>query len=186
MLNEYSLSNVLLLVFQILLPLIIYIVSFTYVSDEQSAWYEALKFKTGQNILSGNKGIFVGCIVYIFTGVASLLVINAQQKKIINEDVLTTKTKLENFLDKEKESNIHLFLFPLMILLSNIGFIVAYQINNFLTHIILSLTSVVICLYLMFHYYRTISRNISLLLLPLLLWQLFNVIYFSIGIVETK
>lgn len=186
MLNEYSLSNVLLLVFQILLPLIIYIVSFTYVSDEQSAWYEALKFKTGQNILSGNKGIFIGCVVYIFTGVASLLIINAQQKKIINEDVLVVKSKLQNFLDKEKESNIHLFLFPLMIMFSNIGFVVAYQINNFLTHIILTSISAVICLYLMIHYYRTISRNISFLLFPLLLWQVFNITYFSIGIVETK
>ena len=186
MLNEYSLSNVLLLVFQILLPLIIYIVSFTYVSDEQSAWYESLKFKTGQNILSGNKGMFVGCVVYIFTGVASLLIINAQQKKIINEDALMPKSKLQNFLDKEKESNIHLFLFPIMILLSNIGFVVAYQIHNFLTHIILSAFSGVICLYLMFHYYRTISRNISFLLLPLLLWQFFNVVYYGIGIVEEK
>lgn len=141
MLNEYSLSNVLLLVFQILLPLIIYIISFTYVSDEQSTWYESLKFKTGQNILSGNKGIFVGCVVYIFTGVASLLIINSQQKKIINEDGLLGKSKLENFLDREKESNVHLFLFPLMILFSNIGFVVAYQINNFLTHIWLSTTT---------------------------------------------
>jgi hypothetical protein len=181
--NEYSFANVLLLCFQIILPLLIYIISFTYVSDSQSNWFNNVKLKSTANIISGNKGTFIGCVVYILTGIASLLIIDFyHHKNMTGLDRVGNKI-LTRYFEAEKESNIHFFLFPTMVLISNLGFIVAYQTKDFLTHTILTCFGIVINLYLMFHYSRTISYNIALLLLPLLLWQIFNVAYYGTGII---
>lgn len=184
--NEYSFGNILLLCFQIILPLLIYIISFTFVSDDQTEWFNNLKFNSGSNIISGNKGIFIGCIVYILTGVASLLIIDFHHFKNITGQERIGNKILTQYFEAEKRSSLHFYLFPIMILISNLGFIVAYQTKDFLTHIILNALAIVINLYLMFHYSRSISYNIALLLLPLLLWQVFNVIYYSIGVMTDK
>lgn len=181
--NEYSFANVILLCFQIILPLLIYIISFTYVSDEQSNWFNNVKLKSTVNIISGNKGTFIGCVVYILTGMASLLIIDFYHNKNMTGAERIGNKILTRYFEAEKDSNIHFFLFPTMILLSNLGFIVAYQTKDFLTHTILTCFGIVMNLYLMFHYSRTISYNIALLLLPLLLWQIFNVAYYGTGII---
>lgn len=180
--NEYSFGNVLLLCFQIILPLLIYIISFTYVSDAQSKWFNSLDFNAGVNIISGNKGIFIGCVVYILTGVASLLVMDFYHHKNTNGLERLGKKIWTKYFTAEKESTWHFYLFPIMLLLSNLGFIIAYQTKEFLPHIIMNSFAAVINLYIMFHYARTISYNVALLLLPLLLWQLFNAIYYGIGV----
>lgn len=181
--NEYSFANVILLCLQIILPLLIYIISFTYVSDEQSNWFNNVKLKSTVNIISGNKGTFIGCVVYILTGIASLLIIDFyHHKNMTGLDRVGNKI-LTKYFEGEKESSIHFYLFPTMILISNLGFVVAYQTKDFLTHTILTCFGIVINLYLMFHYARTISYNVSLLLLPLLLWQIFNVAYYGTGII---
>ncbi|QKE44527.1 hypothetical protein Yalta_080 [Yalta virus] len=180
--NEYSFGNVLLLCFQIILPLLIYIISFTFVSDTQSKWFNDLSFNTGANIITGNKGIFIGCVVYILTGVASLLVMDFYHHKNTQGTERLGKKLWTKYFTSEKESTWHFYLFPIMLLLSNLGFIIAYQTKEFLPHIIMNSIGALINLYIMFHYARTISYNIALLLLPLLLWQLFNIIYYGIGV----
>lgn len=177
--NEYSFGNILLLCFQIILPLLIYIISFTYVSDDQTTWYNNLKSINNFNIISGNKGIFIGCIVHILTGIASLLIIDSQYYKNITGNSRVGNKILTEYFKGEKESNIHLFLFPIMVFISNLGFIIAYQLKDFLTHVILNGIAIIICIYLMFHYARSISYNVSLLLLPMLLWQIFNIVYYG-------
>lgn len=179
---EYSFSNVLLLIFQVILPFIIYILSFSYVSDNQNKWFTELEFNSKANIISGSKGIFIGSIVFILTGIASLLVIDFHHYKNTTGMERSGKKILTEIFKIESKWILHFFLFPLMILFSNLGYVVAYHSKDFKTHIALTSISLALNLYLMFHYSRTISYTILLLLLPLFVWQILNLAYYGSGL----
>lgn len=179
--NEYSLFNILKVCFYFLLVLLIYIISYFYTSSKSSDWLDSILKKSTTNFLSGQKFIFVGVICYSITSVCFLILLDFYNKKAKNPNMeLPNTTVFSNIYPKELDSPLHFYLFPLMIILSNLGMIIGYNSKNLWTHVVFLYLAVLINLYLMLHYARTISINILLLLCPLLFWQIANIIIFSI------
>lgn len=187
--TDYSLSNILMICIQLIIPIIIYLISFEYISDSQQTWYDKLNFKSNINIISGYKGIFIGSVVYFFAGMASIIILDYYYNKTsIKGGSKVNKTNLKQFFKKIYEGNlnqwfhnVHFYLFPLMFLLSNIGFPIAFQTQTFLPHVIFNFIAVFINIGLIFYYYYEISYIVSLFLLPLLSWQIINICTFIMG-----
>lgn len=171
---------------QLIIPLIIYLISVLYISDAQEKWYNNLSFVSDFSIVSGYKGLFLGSIAFFFAGIASLIILDFYYYKSKGgKQRLDLKKFFTDIYNKDETMPFHFYLFPIMILLTTLGMPIAYQTRSFITHIILNVFALIINLYLMFYYVRYISYNISLLLVPLLFWQLFNIIFYSPGILKT-
>lgn len=184
--NDYSLSNILMICIQLIIPTIIYLISFEYISDTQQKWYDNIKLNSNIKIITGYKGIFIGSIVYFFAGMASIIILDYYyNKSSINGG---NRSNLKQFFKKIYEGNlnqwfhnVHFYLFPLMFLLSNIGFPIAFQTQTFLPHVIFNFIATFINIGLICYYYYEISYIVSLFLLPLLAWQIINICTFIMG-----
>lgn len=193
--NDYSLSNILMICIQLIIPIIIYLISFEYVSDAQQQWYESLKVVSNIKVISGYKGLFLGSIAYFFAGMASIIILDYYYNKssINKDDNGGHKNNLKQFFKNiyqknlnEWFHNIHFYIFPLMFLLSNIGFPIAYQTHTFIPHLIFTFLATIINVGLIFYYYYEISYIVSLFLLPLLAWQIINIATFITNDVSTN
>lgn len=187
--SDYSLSNILMICIQLIIPIIIYLISFEYISDSQQTWYDKLNFNSNIKIISGYKGIFIGSIVYFFAGMASIIILDYYYNKSSINGGSINKSNLKQFFKKIYEGNlnqwfhnVHFYLFPLMFLLSNIGFPIAFQTQTFLPHVIFNFIAVFINIGLICYYYYEISYIVSLFLLPLLAWQIINICTFIMGV----
>lgn len=189
LLNNYSLTNIFILCFHIFLPMIIYVITNLFSSSEQQSWFSSLKFDTGFNIFnnsSNSKGFVIGVLCFIITGVANLLILDFFYYKNATGEERSNLVKLcSNFLQSDNDFKLHFYLFPLMIFISNIGFPIALQTHTFMPLVVLLCLGALANLYLMFHYARTISYTISLMLLPLLLWQISTAVCYSSKLVVT-
>lgn len=177
--NDYSLKNLLTICFQMILPIVIYLISFLYITDSQTSWYEAQYTNTTFDFLNGYKGIFLSVVIYLFVGVTVLTIMDYYYYKSVDPEYKNHLKKFfTNIFNKDKTSSIHFYLLPLMIFCSNIGFVIGYMTKTFIPHAILNIISIFINLYLMSYYTRYISVYMALLLSPLLLWQVFNTVYY--------
>lgn len=168
---------------QLIIPIIIYLISFEYISDSQQKWFESLKVVSNVKLIAGYKGMFLGSIAYFFAGMASIIILDYYyNKSSIQNGGGGNKNNLKQFFKKIYEGNlnswfhnIHFYLFPLMFLLSNVGFPIAFQTKNFIPHLIFMFAACLINIGLIFYYYYEISYIVSLFLLPLLTWQIINI-----------
>lgn len=167
---------------QLIIPLVIYLISFMYISDEHSKWYNDLLFTDQNKILSGSKGLFLGCIVFYFTGVAAMVILDYYYKVVKCENRQQFKGVFINFIQGDSNSGTHFWLFPLMILLSTLGFPIAYQTHTFIPHVIMLIIATIFNVYLMIYYMRRVSYVVSILLIPLLVWQIYNIITYIQGV----
>jgi hypothetical protein len=185
--NDYSLSNILMICIQLIIPVILYLISFEYISDSQQNWYEHLKVVSNIKLIAGYKGMFLGSIAYFFSGVASIIILDYYYNKSFMRNNGGVKSNLKQFFKKMYDQspkwygNIHFYLFPLMFLLSNIGFPIAFQSKTFIPHLIFMFIACLINIGLIFFYYYEISYIVSLFLLPLLFWQVLNIATFITG-----
>jgi hypothetical protein len=185
--NDYSLSNILMICIQLIIPVILYLISFEYISDSQQNWYEHLKVVSNIKLIAGYKGMFLGSIAYFFSGVASIIILDYYYNKSFMRNNGGVKSNLKQFFKKMYDQspkwygNIHFYLFPLMFLLSNIGFPIAFQSKTFIPHLIFMFMACLINIGLIFFYYYEISYIVSLFLLPLLFWQVLNIATFITG-----
>lgn len=171
---------------QLIIPLIIYLISVLYISDSQEKWYNDLSFVSDFSIVSGYKGLFLGSLAFFFTGIASLIILDFYYHKTNGGNQrLDLKKFFTGIYNKDETMPFHFYLFPIMILLTNLGMPIAYQTHSFVTHIVFNVIAMIINLYLMFYYVRYISYTVALLLVPLLFWQLFNIIFYSPGVLKT-
>lgn len=181
LLSEYTLTSLLSLCLQLILPIIIFLISFCYISNEQQNWYlKDLKVLSNINILFGNTGIFLGIVIFIFTGIASLLVLNYKFDQKITSD--SSNKFLKNI--NSTISNAHFYMFPIMVLLSTFGYEIAYQTKSFIPHLVMVTISFIINIYLMIFYIRKMSYVISLFLIPMFIWQIINISTFILGTEE--
>lgn len=179
--KNYSLLNVIVICLQIFSPLILYLVSFFYVSRSQSEWMTEKEKKFTTGLLTGTKGLFFGSVSFIFIGIGSLLVLDYFYRKHLgeNNNNFTTFNYLNKMVGQDSDSflnNIHFFVFPIMTILSILGRPISYQSNSFLTEFIFIIISAVMNLYLMYFYSVKISYVISIVLIPLFIWQIINVV----------
>lgn len=184
--EQYTLTNIFMVCIQLIIPLIIYLISVLYISDAQEKWYNGLSFVSDFSIVSGYKGLFLGSIAFFFTGIASLIILDFYYfKSKGGKQRLDLKQFFTDIYNKDETMPFHFYLFPIMILLTNLGMPIAYQTHSFITHIVFNVFALIINLYLMFYYVRYISYTVSLLLVPLLFWQLFNIIFYSPGVLKS-
>lgn len=165
---------------QIIIPFIIFIISIAYVSDEQSDWFNKLQTNFDGNIIKGNKGIFFGTIAFILSGIVSVLTITYKQNLLWyanNIQETSMFRPVDTFIDSLK-SNLEFILFPVMILFSSLGLVVAYQVRTMLPHVVLSFIAMAMNLYLIFSFGTRISITAAALLIPLLVWQIANIVLY--------
>lgn len=165
---------------QIIIPFIIFIISIAYVSDEQSDWFNQLQTNFDANIIKGNKGIFFGTIAFILAGIVSVLTITHKQNLMWyanNVQETSMFRPVDTFIDSLK-SNLEFILFPITILFSSLGLVVAYQVRTMLPHVVLSFIAMAMTLYLIFSFGTRISITAAVLLVPLLVWQIANIVLY--------
>lgn len=182
LLENYSLLNVFVVCIQLFTPLILYIVSYFFVTPSQSAWLAKNEKRFSNHLFEKTKGLFFGSISFIFLGIASLLVLDFFYRKHIGEN--NTGFQSLNYFSEvfgtmKIFDNLHFFIFPIMTLLSIVGRPITYHSENFTTEFILMIIAMIMNLYLIYFYSVKISYVVSTLLLPLLSWQLINVISLS-------
>lgn len=186
--NEYSLSNIFLICFQIILPLLIYMISYSLVPGEYDDWFKSLKFDSPLQFLTHYQGMVFSIITFLLTGMVNLCILSfyySSSTTGMNKQSGLATLKIDLF-NSDLCSNLHFYLFPLTILLCNIGFPIAYYTQTFIPHVIFNVISAVCVLYLMFHYARAIDYSIALLLLPLLTWCILNVFLYATVTIDNK
>lgn len=165
---------------QIIIPFIVYIISITYVSDEQSDWFNKLQTNFDGNIIKGNKGLFFGTIAFILTGIVSVLTITHKQNLFLYKNIAQENgmsKSVDSFFDSLK-TNTEFILFPIMIMFSCLGLVIGYQNRTMLPHVIMSSIAVAMNLYLIFSFGTRVSVTAAALLIPLLVWQIANIVLY--------
>lgn len=186
--SEYTLTNILMICLHLIIPIIIYLISFEYVSQAQESWYENIKILSNIHVITGYNGMFIGSIVYFFAGIASLVILDYYYNKSSSNKGGSGNENIKRFFKNIYSNNLnnwfhnlHFYLFPLMFLLSNIGFPIAYQFKTFIPHLVLMFFATFINIGLILYYYYEISYIVSIFLLPMLVWQILNIATFILG-----
>jgi len=179
--QEYSLLNIIVICIQIFCPLVLYLVSVLYITEAQEKWMKTQSDKFTFKFLNDTKGIFAGSVVYTLVGIASLLVLDFYYR--INNGLDVGKTFL-SFLDSGKTNGrmnacldkIGFIAFPLAVILSILGRVVTIQTNNFVTEMVMSCVTLPCIAFLMYLYSTRVSYAIASLLMPLLVWEVMNIV----------
>lgn len=179
--QEYSLMNIIVICIQIFCPLVLYLISVLYITETQDNWLRSVSDKFTFKFLNDTKGVFAGSVVFTLAGVASLLVLDFYYR--LNNGLEVGKAFI-SFLNSGKSESrnntcldkLGFVVFPLAIILSILGRVITIQSYSFLTEMVLSCISLLCVLFLMYLYSTRVSYTISSLLLPLLVWNVMNIV----------
>lgn len=178
--QEYSLLNIIVICIQIFCPLVLYLISVLYITEEQDLWIRNKAESFTFTFLNDTKGMFVGAIVFTLVGMAVLLVLDFYYRK---HSGLEVGKSFHSFLKSDNESGvtscidkIGFAVFPITIILSVLGRVVTLQTKSFVTEMVLYCSSLPCIAFLMYLYSTRVSYTISSLLAPLLAWNILNII----------